>query len=673
MFDNKYPYTDYHELNLDWFMGEFKKLVAEWEETKGDWNSLHDFVQNYFDNLNVQNEIDNKINAMIADGSFATIVTPLVEAALPTIVDGKLPAVVASQISAVVATQIDAVVAGQLPAVAAAAAAEEVGTWLAAHIDPDTGYVIDNTLTVSQAAADAKTVGDNIDELKSTLNANLISCANNDKLIFPSTFRFGTLDTDGQIEVPSTNRRIVTENYIKLNYNTTIYVDAGFSAIYCVYNNDLSLASRSIKNGATSFDVPSGTIFRVCILKNGTEVVITSVSEYIDKAYLESTNLGSTVAKHENEIDLAEANIVTLQNKTSDILNVLENFASITLNEGGDGFIRTSGNVDLVSGFKYYTFPVSVGETYRITSYTGSAARLWLVEDSNNNVIDYSIDSSAPSAKTEIVTIAPGGMTLIVNNYYDPQGLFILSAEKKELGNITSLYSPLYGKVYCAVGDSITYGEDMDAEGIVQTSDIEVHQWSGVNARWNDVTSNFRKSYAYQIAERNNMIFWNGGVSGSTMQGIEERRGFSLENGRYTKLPDHIDYLTIFFGWNDAAYGTLGTINDNTNDTFYGGYNVVLPYLINKYPYAKIALIVPFGTDAGHRDAVRQLGDKWGLAVWDNYQGGTPLYYGKEDSVGVNASIVTANRAKFQANGAHPNYKGHTQLADMLEHFMQGI
>ena len=109
------------------------------------------------------------------------------------------------------------------------------------------------------------------------------------------------------------------------------------------------------------------------------------------------------------------------------------------------------------------------------------------------------------------------------------------------------------------------------------------------------------------------------------------------------------------------------------NDTFYGGYNVVLPYLINKYPYAKIALIVPFGTDAGHRDAVRQLGDKWGLAVWDNYQGGTPLYYGKEDSVGVNASIVTANRAKFQANGAHPNYKGHTQLADMLEHFMQGI
>ena len=26
MFTNKYPYTDFHELNLDWFLGEFKKL-----------------------------------------------------------------------------------------------------------------------------------------------------------------------------------------------------------------------------------------------------------------------------------------------------------------------------------------------------------------------------------------------------------------------------------------------------------------------------------------------------------------------------------------------------------------------------------------------------------------------------------------------------------------------
>ena len=167
---HKYPYTDAHELNLDWFLKEFKTLVETWEQVQSDWNSLHDYVQNYFDNLNVQTEINNKINAMIADGSFALILTPLVEAALPTIVDGKLPAVVASQIGAVVASQIDAVVAGQLPAVAASAAAAEVSDWLAAHIDPDTGYVIDDTLTVSNAAADAKAVGLNLDDIREDMN-----------------------------------------------------------------------------------------------------------------------------------------------------------------------------------------------------------------------------------------------------------------------------------------------------------------------------------------------------------------------------------------------------------------------------------------------------------------------------------------------------------------------
>ena len=34
MFGNKYPYTDFHELNLDWFLKEFVKLQKELEELK---------------------------------------------------------------------------------------------------------------------------------------------------------------------------------------------------------------------------------------------------------------------------------------------------------------------------------------------------------------------------------------------------------------------------------------------------------------------------------------------------------------------------------------------------------------------------------------------------------------------------------------------------------------
>ena len=71
-FYNKYPYTDFHELNLDWVIERVKKLTEDWAATLEEWNSteeqwqeLYDYVHDYFDNLNVQTEINNKIDAMI--------------------------------------------------------------------------------------------------------------------------------------------------------------------------------------------------------------------------------------------------------------------------------------------------------------------------------------------------------------------------------------------------------------------------------------------------------------------------------------------------------------------------------------------------------------------------------------------------------------------------------
>lgn len=43
--------------------------------------------------------------------------------------------------------------------------AQEVSTWLSANVDPDTGYVIDKSLSISDAAADAKVTGDTFDKI----------------------------------------------------------------------------------------------------------------------------------------------------------------------------------------------------------------------------------------------------------------------------------------------------------------------------------------------------------------------------------------------------------------------------------------------------------------------------------------------------------------------------
>lgn len=84
-FFDKYPYTDFHELNLDWFLSQFKSLVTdwddfktyienEWDNVKTDWETLYNYVHDYFDNLDVQTEIDNKLNQMALDGTMADII-----------------------------------------------------------------------------------------------------------------------------------------------------------------------------------------------------------------------------------------------------------------------------------------------------------------------------------------------------------------------------------------------------------------------------------------------------------------------------------------------------------------------------------------------------------------------------------------------------------------------
>lgn len=99
---NKYPYTDFSELNLDWFLEQFKELMENWGAQKVDYNQfkldvttefntlsgkfddlkdafndLYDYVHDYFDNLDVQQEINNKLDEMVSDGTMTALIQPL--------------------------------------------------------------------------------------------------------------------------------------------------------------------------------------------------------------------------------------------------------------------------------------------------------------------------------------------------------------------------------------------------------------------------------------------------------------------------------------------------------------------------------------------------------------------------------------------------------------------
>lgn len=93
------PYTNFHGTNQDWMIQQIKQMIADWasyrenldaawaayQENINSWRQaldaafteLHSYVHDYFDNLDVQEEINNKLDQMKKEGVFDDILMPI--------------------------------------------------------------------------------------------------------------------------------------------------------------------------------------------------------------------------------------------------------------------------------------------------------------------------------------------------------------------------------------------------------------------------------------------------------------------------------------------------------------------------------------------------------------------------------------------------------------------
>lgn len=69
-----FPYTNFHEMNLDWLISLVKKLAKEWEETGKDWKEFREYVENYLKNLKVPEEVQKILEEMKNNGELNNII-----------------------------------------------------------------------------------------------------------------------------------------------------------------------------------------------------------------------------------------------------------------------------------------------------------------------------------------------------------------------------------------------------------------------------------------------------------------------------------------------------------------------------------------------------------------------------------------------------------------------
>lgn len=89
-YNYEYPYDNPSQANSDWIISTVKQLTLEWLQVREDWttqkeafDSLKNFISNYFNNLDVQEEINNKLEEMYANGElddiFSKYISPIVD------------------------------------------------------------------------------------------------------------------------------------------------------------------------------------------------------------------------------------------------------------------------------------------------------------------------------------------------------------------------------------------------------------------------------------------------------------------------------------------------------------------------------------------------------------------------------------------------------------------
>ena len=228
----QFPYSNFHEMNMDEILKILKTMSEEWDATKTEWASYKDFIDNYFANLDVSAEVLSALRTMATTGELGSIMNPTI--------------------------------------------ASETAEWLAEHITP-TSPAVDDTLTISGAAADAKVSGEKINEVRlSTRNHDtLFEKFNN---IVELTSETGVYDKNhtlntgvgmhATIEVnPGEKYRVIGHNY---NANTPVWIV--FDTNYNLLWNYSSSNNETVDSYA---DIPS----------NGKYLVINAYHPYYFLCY----------------------------------------------------------------------------------------------------------------------------------------------------------------------------------------------------------------------------------------------------------------------------------------------------------------------------------------------------------------------------------------------------
>jgi lysophospholipase L1-like esterase len=560
---------------------------------------------------------------------------------------------------------------------------DEIDSWLENNIDPDSGYALDRTLSLENAAAPADMVGD----LKSALNdisstqLNFVNTTGGNLFNKAEATTGKYISNSGNETTQSTSGY---SNYIPVTQGDVIrFTKWGNGAEVCqLYNSEKTWvqATRFIQtamDGYIEVTIPSGCYYATInfSLTNIDNVVFVKNQSY-DASY--AGTYGFTISPKEL-YKLSTPELIDINNSIIGISKIdgflgFNNMPDI-LNTGSlinKEFVATNGTITSTTNTQanrtdYIDVSAYVGKYFRIESYEISAISVIAFYDENHDVIG-TIPGTASAYTLAINYIRiPETAKYAIFSVFCPSE--IVSKLKVYLGDyyLPKMYEDIeYLKSHgptswsgCSanfLGDSITYGLYTPVGG-------------------QSPTAQANPTYVQTVKEFLDLEYSrNYGSSGTCISSATSQSPQSSFVNRYSSMESDADIVVVFGGTND--YGTsvpMGDPTDTTDTSFYGSMDVLCKGLIAKYLGKRIVFITPIPRNgentpnsAGktlqdYRDAIVDVAqNRYGLAIID----------------GRNLGISTADstyKATYIVDGLHPTQLGHDQLGKAIAHILNAI
>jgi lysophospholipase L1-like esterase len=512
------------------------------EELQGLYEELRTYVNGYFDNLDVQEEINNKLDKMAEDGTLADLIGAYVQ----PLIDEQNEII----------TQYGATInlhTSQIANLVANASSTEENSEL---ID----IRVANDGSTYQSAGDSvrnqvNNVNEYIKRDINTLNDGIYT----DEINFDS-FLFELGGINYNTGENTTNSSIIRtkgfitfnefDNYFKIEYDGSALGDHIYMLVYELDGTYVNY--HDIKNSYFGTLSPNKK-YRLSIYSNAT---ISNVNTFLADFTFKIT---STIDRNNEIYDIDKQNII---NPALMIENALPNTTT--------GYVvRQVSSTQYSSG----TFKVKPNTTY----YMDNPNFYQAFYDENGDLID-----SVHYAANQNVLTSP--FTTPVNAYYMSTTKYTNQVGVSAFISTKSSYTPF---------NDIVANVKSNVSGISIINNVS----SLNNKTWN-VLGDSISSTDYTTpcwwqkiqAVATNLTINNYGVSGTSIAVRDGRTDSFVE--RYSSMSNDCDFVTIMGGTND--YGVVKGAWDSTdNTTFCGALNNLMIGLIDKYAGKQIIFITP--------------------------------------------------------------------------------